>query len=197
MSMKSRINTIYKQSKIINIGNACAFDTLTFWINLIPTDHAVKILKLMEPNLKDAILELTKQLYLDSSDDYYLQIRLEQINNYIKKYYNVTSYDLLSIDDMLYDNEKLLESGCLTETFDDFKDISIQIVNLGNIHYAVKILVNDDDNDITNIIYIDDINYCEKTGHDENSGNESIVLVCNVGIQELGNICDKIENMCV
>lgn len=196
--MKSKINIIYKQSKIINVGNTCAFDTLTFWINLIPTNHGVEILNLLEPNLKNAIIELTKQLYIDSSDNFYLQTRLENINKYIKNYYNVNSYELLSIDDMLYDNETLLESGYLTETFDDFKDISIQIINLGNIHYAIKILINDDDNDITNIIYIDDLNYCGKTKHAENNmSNEKIVLICNVGMNELPNICDKIENMCI
>lgn len=193
--MKSKINTIYKQSKIVNIGNTCALDTLTFWINLIPTNHGVEILKLLEPDLKNIILELTRQLYLDSSNDYCLQLRLEQINNYVKNYYNVQSYDFLSIDDMLFDNEKLLESGFITETIEDFKDISIQIININKVHYAIKILINDYDNDMTNIIYIDDLNYCIK--NKENEENEEIVLVCNVNLDELFNLYDKIENMCI
>ena len=191
--MKQKTKTIFKQSKIINIGNSCAFDALTFWINLIPVEQGIKILKLMEPNLKKAIVELSRQLNYNSSNDYYLQLRLHQINNYIKQYYNVASYDLLSVDDMLFDNEKLLESGYITETFDDFKDISIQIVNLNGVHYAIKILVNDHKNNITNIIYIDDSHYCETVG----ILNEEVVLVCNVNIRELPKLCNKIENMCI
>ena len=193
--MKSRTNTIYKQSKIINIGNTCAFDTLTFWINLIPTSHGVEILNLLEPDLKNAVIELTRQLYLNSSNNYRLQFRLEQINDYIKNYYNVRSYDYLSIDNMLFDNEKLLESGFITETIEDFKDISIQIVNINKMHYAIKILINDHDNDLTNIIYIDELNYCKN--YEKNIENEQIVLVCNINLNELSDLLDKIENMCI
>ena len=47
---------------------------------------------------------------------------------------------------------------------------------------------------MTNIIYIDDLNYCINNKDKE---NEEIVLVCNVNLDELFNLYDKIENMCI
>ena len=190
--MEVKHNKILKFSKIMNVGNSCAFDALTFWINLIPIEKAVKILELLEPNLKAAIIELTRQLYMSSFNNYYLQTRLQQINDYIKSYYNVHSFEFLSIDDMLFDNEKLLESGYITETFDDFKDISVQIVHINKNHYMIKIIINDSDNNIIHDIYINDI-------YDDilnNIYSEDIVLVCNFDKNELDKLYDKIESMC-
>jgi hypothetical protein len=190
--MEVKHNKILKFSKIVNVGNSCAFDALTFWINLIPIEKASKILELLEPNLKSAIFELTKQIYMSSCNDFYLQTRLQQINNYIKSYYNVHSLEFLSIDNMLFDNEKLLESGYITETFDNFKDVSVQIIHVNKNHYMIKIIINDTDNNILHDIYINDI-------HDDilnNIYSEDIVLVCNFDKNELNNLCDKIELMC-
>jgi len=183
-----------KHSKIVNISNSCAFDILTFWINLVPTKHGVKILKLMEPNLKNAIIELTRQLYTDSSTSARLQARLHQINQYVKAYYNVPSFSFLSIDDMLFDNEALLESGFITETADDFKDISIQIVNVNKVHYLIKILIRNADNTLR-IIYIDDLPH-STIDSVAAIPDEQVVLVCNTNIDEMDALFEKIKCMC-
>ena len=54
---------IIKQSKVINVSNSCAFDALAFWINLIPTNHAIEMLQLFEPDLRDILLSLIDKYY--------------------------------------------------------------------------------------------------------------------------------------
>jgi len=190
------MNKQIRNTKIINIGNTCAFDTLVFWINLIPTEKAVKILDLMDDDLRTLIIRLTEQLYMSSSNNYNLQERLIQINNIVKNKYNVRPESYLSIDEMIFENEKLTEL-LLNETFDNFKDdnnISIQIVHVNGNHYLIKIIINDIENNIINEIYINDIEGYNLNYIDFNS--EKIVLVCNLKLDYLDKLYTKIENMC-
>lgn len=190
------MNKQIRNTKIINIGNTCAFDTLVFWINLIPTEKAIKILDLMDDDLRTLIIKLTEQLYMTSSNNYNLQKRLLIINNIIKNKYNVRPESYLSIDEMIFENEKLTEL-LLNETFDNFKDdnnISIQIVHVNGNHYLIKIIINDIENNIINEIYINDIEGYNLNYIDFNS--EKIVLVCNLKLDYLDKLYTKIENMC-
>ena len=177
---------ILKQSKILNVNNSCAFDSLTIWLNLIPTNHATKIINYFDNDLKYLFVKLTEQLYLKTTPK--LKERLLIINNEIKKHFNTYCNDYLSIDTILFENEKLVESDLLIPK--EAKGISIQIININNNHYVVKIILED------SIIYIDDLVYLiqHKTKY---WNNEKPVIVYNFEKNEdLDNLFDKINYIC-
>ena len=194
-------------SKIPNINNSCALDALTMYLELLPEELSTKIINYFDDNLRTLILKLNQQLYVNTINNYELINRLHLINKYFKLINNAHECDFISLDEILFENETLLESGLITETAHDYKKASIQLVNISNSHYVVKLCLKDinDINDKENInnnesindneninekwIYLDDLpNY--------NYINEEIVLIHNFDdIIEINEAFKKIINM--
>lgn len=207
-------------SKIPNINNSCALDALTMYLELLPEELSTKIINYFDNNLRTLILKLEQQLYIDTIGDYNLIHRLHLINKYFKKINKSRECDFISLDEILFENEKLLESGLITETAHDYKKASIQLVNISNSHYVVKLClkdINEDNNDNNeninkNINTISIKNSENKINNDSENVNEKwiylddlpeyqyineqIVLIHNFNdITEINNVFKKIMNM--
>jgi len=179
---------LLKQSKILNIGNSCAFDSLTIWLNLIPTDYAVKIINYFDNDFKYLFVKLTEQLYMKTTAE--LKNRLTIINREVKKHFNTHQNDFLSIDDMLFENEKLVESNLLIPKDVKTKKISVEIVHVNNCHYVVKITFDN------NIIYIDDLLYLNHHSRKYWSEEKPVLSYNFEKNEDIDNLFDKINNIC-